>query len=43
MVLIDSLEKRLGKVSLSTASPITAGSIGQWTFDYTVGEYGIDD
>ncbi|MBW2704699.1 MAG: DUF3604 domain-containing protein [Deltaproteobacteria bacterium] len=43
MDIVSSLDKRLGKVSLSPASPITAGHIGQWTFNYTVGDYGIDD
>ncbi len=43
MDMDNSLDKRLRKVSLSPASPITAGNIGQWTFNYTVGDCGIDD
>lgn len=36
-------QKRLGRVDLHPDGPIIAGMIGQWTFTYTVGDYGIDE
>jgi len=39
----DISEKRLGTVQLEPRGPVEAGSIGQWTLTYTVGDYGIDD
>jgi hypothetical protein len=34
---------RLGTVTLEQAGDVRAGSVGQWTFHYTVGSYGIDE
>ncbi|UCD78431.1 MAG: DUF3604 domain-containing protein [Desulfobacterales bacterium] len=36
-------EKRLGSLQLEPRGAVEAGSIGQWTLTYTVGDYGIDD
>ena len=36
-------EDRLGRVKLEPRGSVEAGSIGQWTLTYTVGDYGIDD
>jgi len=37
------IEERLGRVTLSPAGPVVAGSYGQWTLTYTVGSYGVDE
>lgn len=42
-VMKASSEDRLGKVHLAPHGSVEAGSIGQWTLTYTVGDYGIDD
>jgi hypothetical protein len=34
---------RLGQVTLEPDGQVVAGSVGQWTFIYTVGSYGIDE
>ncbi|MFZ1754075.1 MAG: DUF3604 domain-containing protein, partial [Caldilineaceae bacterium] len=39
----DRTSHRLGTVTLDPPGPVVAGSIGQWTFTYTVGSYGIDE
>lgn len=40
---IEHLDHRLGRVELSPATAVVAGSLGQWTLTYTVGSYGIDE
>lgn len=36
-------DERLGRVELSPAGPVVAGSVGEWTLKLTVGSYGIDE
>ncbi len=36
-------DQRLGVVRLSPSGPVVAGTYGQWTFVYTVGDYGLDE
>ncbi|NVB37646.1 DUF3604 domain-containing protein [Pseudenhygromyxa sp. WMMC2535] len=40
---MDHREPRLGRVVLSPAAPVVAGSVGEWRLTYTVGSYGIDE
>lgn len=35
--------RRLGTVALDETGDVVAGSVGQWTFRYRVGAYGIDE
>jgi hypothetical protein len=39
----DLISHRLGTVRLEPASPVVAGSVGQWRLIYTAGSYGVDD
>lgn len=39
----DTLSHRLGTVTLDPHGPVVAGSMGTWTFTYTVGSYGLDE
>ena len=39
----DLTSHRLGTVRLEPSGPVTAGCVGEWTFRYTVGSYGIDE
>ena len=41
--MMQDIEHRLGRVTLSPNEPIVAGSVGQWTLTYVVGSYGIDE
>ncbi len=40
---VDLISRRLGTVTLEPTVPVVAGSVGQWTFTYRVGSYGIDE
>ena len=37
------LNHRLGTVEIEPSGPVVAGSVGQWTLTYTVGNYGVDE
>ena len=36
------ISERLGTIAISPAGEVVAGSMGRWTFTFTVGSYGID-
>jgi hypothetical protein len=38
-----TIDRRVGCISLNPAEPIIAGSIGQWVFKFTAGSYGVDE